>query len=143
MRSGLLLLLSFCSLIACDPGTASDRAGDKDTIPATTGDTLLRDGLHVERDAKGLPVIEGYVKNGQRDGVWTSYNANGKVKSRDSYVRGVLQGPTVTFRDNGAMFYIGQHRNGVRSGEWKFYDEQGELQRSVTFDSTGVEVPAH
>lgn len=140
MRPLRVLPLVFVLASACGPNAGSGAGEHQDSIPATVGDTLMRNGLHVERDAQGMPLIEGYVKDGQRDGVWTSFNANGKVKSRDSYVRGVLQGPTVTFRDNGVMLYIGQHHRGVRSGEWKFYDERGDLQRAVTFDSTGVEL---
>lgn len=137
MRKTLLLLV-LVGLQAC-----GDPAG-KDAPPAgpASEDTLHRTGLQVVRDDQGMPVMEGHLLEGRRHGVWTSYNSKGGVKSRTSYANGELKGPTVTFREDGRMLYIGQHENGVRVGEWKFYDERGELVREVVFDSTGKEVPA-
>lgn len=110
--------------------------------PEQTAPDTLRDGRHVFKDEQGRKRMEGGFMGGRRHGLWTTYNSQGRVRSRSEYVEGLLEGPTVTFRDNGALYYQGQHQHGVKVGEWRFYDEHGDLVRTVTFDAEGNEVKA-
>jgi antitoxin component YwqK of YwqJK toxin-antitoxin module len=141
MRS--LLFPFVLGLFGCtDAGTSPSKPVAADSTQRMTTEDTLRDGHHTLRDAFGRPTAEGDILGHNRHGVWTSYNEQGRVRSRNEYVHGVLQGPTITFRDNGALFYVGQHRDGKQVGEWKFYDGSGELLRTAQFDSTGREVIA-
>lgn len=88
-------------------------------------------------DAEGRLEMEGNVHHGMRHGVWTSYFPDGRVRSRSEYREGKLEGITTTFRANGSMYYTGQHHNDKEVGEWRFFDDQGELARTVTYDTTG------
>lgn len=84
--------------------------------------------------------MEGVMLNGQRHGLWVAYDPNGRVKSRNAYVKGVLDGPSTVFRENGALYYEGQHAHGHPVGTWAFHDDIGTLVRTVEYDSTGAEI---
>jgi len=133
-------------VIACGtPGTSGTADHVQDSLKAIArADSLrkdsLRDGHHTVHGPGGIMTMEGNMQHGKRHGVWTSYTKNGRVKSRSEYAEGILQGPTITFHDNGAVYYQGQYLNGKEFGEWSFYDEQGALIRTAVFDSTGKEV---
>lgn len=101
----------------------------------------LPEGHNVVRASDGRPLMEGNIVHGKRDGQWTSFTGTGGPKSRNLYVNGVLEGPTIVYYDNGAVRYTGQHHNDKSVGEWKFYDEAGELTQTIVYDSLGVKVP--
>ncbi len=98
----------------------------------------LKDGPHVYRSQSGLLLMEGQMLNGQREGLWTSYHASGKVKSRSEYQHGLNHGLTAVFHENGNPYYSGDSRNGHPVGEWSFFDLGGGLLRTVKYDSTGA-----
>jgi antitoxin component YwqK of YwqJK toxin-antitoxin module len=137
------LPLMILVLAACGngPGTppAATQATDSTHAVAATADTL-RDGHQQVRDRNGLLLMEGDVRNGVREGLWTAYHPNGAVASRNEYRNGMLHGLTVTLRPNGALYYRGQHANGHPVGTWEFHDAIGTLVRTITYDSAGVEV---
>ncbi|MCC7501463.1 MAG: hypothetical protein IT229_02970 [Flavobacteriales bacterium] len=143
LRIALAALL--LSLAAC---TAPQDPAPAATVPASpdTPDTSaalpdsLQNGHHRLRDAQGRLLMEGDMLNGQRHGLWVAYDLSGRVKSRNAYLNGMLDGPSVVFRENGALFYQGQHAQGHPVGTWTFHDEIGTLVRTVVYDSTGVEI---
>lgn len=101
----------------------------------------LRDGHHVYRDREGLILMEGDLLGGRRQGVWTSYERDGRVKSRTEYRDGQAHGLTVVFHPNGNLYYSGDNRGGHPVGAWRFFDTGGRLVRTVLYDSTGAQVP--
>jgi len=141
-RTALAALL--LALVACNgpqaPAPAAPPAlvapRDTTTAPADA----IRDGHQRQLDEQGRLLMEGDVRNGKRQGLWTAYHKNGQVQSRNTYSNGLLDGPTVVFRPNGALYYKGQHANDHPVGEWLFHDEIGTLVRTVVYDSAGVEV---
>jgi hypothetical protein len=136
----LLLALAACS--GNGPQRPAPSAATDSThiaVPPAPTDTL-RDGRQQVRDRNGLLLMEGDVRNGLRQGLWTAYHPNGAVASRNEYRDGVLHGLTVTLRPNGALYYRGQHANGHPVGTWEFHDEIGTLVRTIEYDSAGVEI---
>ncbi len=148
VRPMILALAGALLMAACDTG-----AGEAEGSPATdtTGAAArasearraaiadsVKDGHHLYKDKAGRPLMEGDMRNGQRDGVWTSYLPNGRVQSRNVYEQGVLNGMSTVFHDNGVLYYSGAQRRGKPFGEWKFYDDHGVLARTVIYDSTGT-----
>jgi antitoxin component YwqK of YwqJK toxin-antitoxin module len=89
------------------------------------------------KDAVRIEEVLGEFLDLKRNGVWTSYTEQGGVQSRNDYVDGVLQVQSIVFRPNGAVYYQGEHRNGKQVGAWKFYDEQGNLAKTVEYDTLG------
>lgn len=140
-----LALLPLLALLACGgpdrtapaptEGTPTGRSG---ASRAPEPNAPLPEGHNVVRAADGRPVMEGEIVQGQRDGQWTSYTEEGRVKSRNQYVHGVLEGPTIVFHDNGQVRYTGQHHRDKPVGEWRFYTEQGALTEVTVYDSTGA-----
>lgn len=90
---------------------------------------------HQEFYPNGGLKMEGNIKDGQRHGLWTSYNTKGSVKSRSEYVNGVLQGPSIVYHDNGVVFYSGSYVDGKQAGVWRFLDNTGEEIKTIDFDS--------
>ena len=64
----------------------------------------------------------------QLHGPYTSYYANGRVKSRGGFTRNVALGPWQYFYENGNPKMAGELRRTGRHGDWKFYYENGQLQ---------------
>mgnify|MGYP001355613863 CR=1 FL=1 len=148
VRQVTLALASVLLMAACDPGAGERRgspAADTTGAAARAVDARreaiadsVKDGHHVYKDKAGRPLMEGEMRNGQRNGVWTSYLPNGRVQSRNVYEQGVLHGMSTVFHDNGVLYYSGAQRRGKPFGEWKFYDDHGVLARTVIYDSTGT-----
>jgi hypothetical protein len=134
------ILLSALAFMACGPASTEEQATDPAEKPAPLNPDSLAEGMHRYQDAQGHKVMEGEIRNAQRQGIWTSYHTNGKVMSRSEYMNGVLQGPTLVFRENGALLYDGQYRyrQGKQIGTWRFYDAGGQVERTVEYDTTGA-----
>jgi len=116
-----------------DPALDSNEAN---TAPLSNP-KVKNNANHQEFYPEGQLKLEGNVKDGQRHGLWTSYNKSGTVKSRSEYVNGVLQGPTIVYHDNGSVFYSGTYKDGKQVGVWRFFDANGEEIKTVDFDSGG------
>lgn len=101
----------------------------------------LKDGYHMYKDKAGRPLMEGQMLAGRRQGVWTSYLPNRRVQSRNVYENGVLHGITTVFHENGVLYYTGMQRRGKPFGEWKFYDNKGNLAKTAVYDTSGVVIP--
>lgn len=133
-----ILLLTSAGLLSCGaPQTPSEQS------PApVVADTLAKpvtDGHQVIHTQDG-GRMEGFLRNGKRDGPWVAYFANGGVRSRTTYAAGVEEGPMEVFHENGMTYYFGQYSQGRTVGEWIFFDPQGKELRRVQYDSTGVAV---
>lgn len=137
--AGLLAIF----LVACGsapPKPAEGTVADSTAVTAPAAAPLPENGHARITDNVGRVRMEGDMKDGQRNGVWTSYDDKGKVKSRNEYRNGRLNGITTVYRDNGALFYTGQYRNDKEIGPWKFFDDKGDLNKVVEYDSTGTPI---
>lgn len=82
-------------------------------------------------------TMKGELRGGKRHGPWTAYYANGMVRSRASYIDGVLDGVTEVFHENGMIYYTGNYHRGKAVGKWFFHDSEGTLIRTALHDSLG------
>lgn len=112
-----------------------EQAAAQDSV--TVVQPAVTDGHEKVLDPEGRLQMEGMKRNGLRQGVWTSYFGDGRVRSRSEYADGVLNGLTTVFRPGGTPYYTGQYNMGVESGEWRFYDEAGNLERTVQYGADG------
>ncbi len=69
----------------------------------------------------------GDIVDGQRDGEWRYYFADGTPQAEATFVAGREDGPYRVYRENGMPYYIGQYKDGVRTGTWEVYDPEGNL----------------
>ncbi len=72
-------------------------------------------------------------EKGERTGIWKLYSKNGVVLSITVYTDGKRDGHIIVKHPNGALHYKGQYVMDERVGEWKFYDEQGNLTKTENF----------
>ncbi len=99
----------------------------------------------------------GSYFNGRRNGVWYYYNPNGKIIEEINYFKGlaimvsawdnegekkiVEDGDGVYLRkySNEKIASIGQYKNGIKTGEWKYYYANGLIESSGKYRN-GIQV---
>ena len=71
-------------------------------------------------------MTEGDLVDGLRHGHWTGYERNtGRKQSETDYSLGVENGSYTVYNYNGTPRITGHYSNGNPSGEWIFYDQDG------------------
>ena len=68
-------------------------------------------------------------------GIYAQTVQVGEVEVRLNQQNGILNGSYMSFYDNGNRKVEGQFEQNKRSGEWKFYDEEGELIVKRNYES--------
>lgn len=72
--------------------------------------------------------FEGNLKDGLKEGHWTAYDMNtGKKQSETDFANGLEHGSYTVYNYNGTPRVIGQYNNGTPTGEWSFYDQDGNF----------------
>jgi len=138
--AALLLTLGACNGPQAPAPAPPEPPAAAPAEPTPASADTIRDGHQRQLDDQGRLLMEGDLRDGKRQGLWTAYHKNGQVQSRNTYSNGLREGPAVVFRTNGALYYKGQYANDHPVGEWLFHDEIGTLVRTVVYDSAGVEV---
>jgi len=88
----------------------------------------------------GQLASEGtYDKNGKRDGAWTWYYTNGKIKETANYNNTKLNGENRYFYDNGKPKYIANYKDGKLDGEYLLYNEKGGLYEKKYFKASKLD----
>lgn len=70
----------------------------------------------------------------KRHGRWVHYFQDGREASVTFYTHGIRNGFSSVRRPNGAMYYHGEYKDDKPVGIWKYYDEQGNLEREQDYD---------
>ncbi|PCJ78799.1 MAG: hypothetical protein COA57_15995 [Flavobacteriales bacterium] len=94
------------------------------------------EGLWTSWWQNGYKLSEGRYVNGQRDGQWRSwYYSNGKISSEVNYTNGILNGPLVTWYENGQLHYKVTWDNGtIPEGEIRImYDDKGNIKENMIY----------
>lgn len=128
----MLSLLGACSGPASAP-TPAAATTDSAAIPVSDDGARI---IHL----KDGGWMAGELRAGERVGTWSSYFPDSTLRSRITYSDGKENGPTVVNHPNGMPYYVGTYTNGISSGEWVFYDEQGGELKRVRYDSTGAPI---
>lgn len=104
------------------------------SVEITEVQTENKAGLFQEFYPNGALKIEGKNdEDGQRNGLWIAYYENGTKWSESYYVKGKKSGHSLSFYPNGNVRYVGEYLEDVKTGTWKFYDENGDLTSEETF----------
>lgn len=141
MKKIILFLIPLTLIYSCSGGIENEE--DENSTTSST-DTLFGDeGLdapvqdpnqHLEYHPNGAVKIEGrFNDDGDRHGLWNSYYDNGIKWSESYYSAGNRDGHSITFFPNGAIRYVGEYKNDEKVGNWKFYDEEGNLVKEENF----------
>lgn len=133
-----ITLLGACSNNSKTPTTpniSEDSLNYTTDAPKTIDNTPVENPAeHIEYHPNGQVKIKGRMnKAGERHGLWVSYYDNGTKWSESYYVDGERDGHSLTFYPNGRVRYIGEYKNDIKVGNWKFYDEEGNLTKEENF----------
>ena len=77
---------------------------------------------HPNKNLKSL----GYLKNGQKQGLWISWHKNGRINTKSGWNRDYHQGVFECWHPNGKKSVIGQTYDGEMNGEWKAFYNDGK-----------------
>jgi hypothetical protein len=59
---------------------------------------------------------DGFVLNGRKNGIWTDYNADGRITATRHYIDGKLNGPSITFDTRSQIIGYTEYTDGVYHG---------------------------
>lgn len=134
----IFLLATISLLLSCqgsndETGEKISETTDEDTTVAITEDVTSSDKT-IEYHPNGNIKMEGRLNDeGQRQGLWIAYYENGTKWSESYYVDGIRDGHSLSFYPNGRIRYVGEYKNDVKVGTWKFYNEDGTLATEETY----------
>lgn len=78
-------------------------------------------------------AAEGKYVNTLRDSVWTFYDIDGHLLSRESYQNDQRDGESVTYFDDGKKAEVIFYQKGKRAGEWRQNYETGKPKVKGTY----------
>jgi antitoxin component YwqK of YwqJK toxin-antitoxin module len=127
-----LALISSSLLIAC----AEEKVADTPLEKSERSLVEEVDGVYTEWYAghKQVKVKGRKDAQGRKQGVWKMFTEDGYELSIQTYRDGKKHGAVVVYHSNGALHYSGEYDEDERIGEWKFYDEMGDLVTIENFD---------
>ena len=81
--------------------------------------------LHAMRHESGQKMAEGFLKNGERDGLWTAWDPNGQKVVEGTYKYGKLDGLKTSWRENGQKMAEETYKDGEVVSA-KYWNSKGE-----------------
>ena len=78
---------------------------------------------------------EGYLKNGNLNGLRKTYFQNGKVSLERNYVRSIPNGLDKEYFEDGSLKQKGEFVNGKEDGIWEMYFPNGKLKQQTNFQN--------
>jgi len=111
---------------------------NKNSIKHLNGSFLVAGPLN------GLKKIQtqahGTIKEGRLDGLWTFWNDNGYLSSKQYYKKGSPEGQYTSYslsgkkNEDGLVKGLDNFGNLIKEGKWIFWNEQGILKEEVNFE---------
>ena len=77
------------------------------------------DGMYFQITNLGMPLVKGYLKEGELDGVKTSYRKDGSIESEQNYIGGKRQGLFTEYYPNTQIRFVGNYENDLLTGAYK------------------------
>jgi antitoxin component YwqK of YwqJK toxin-antitoxin module len=80
-------------------------------------------------------AINGYVKNGRRDGLWRQWwSVSGQLSSEETYINGKRDGLSRLWYMNGSLQLVGAYVNGKKDGLFRqWWESSGQLFSEKTY----------
>lgn len=97
---------------------------------------LQMDGLCFESFPDGKKQVEYTMKNGKRDGKFTSWFSNGKIEMSTNYTSDVENGKHFEYFATGKTELEATYINGKISGTMTVYFPDGKILKSIKYDPT-------
>lgn len=117
-----------------DTDSSQITVAEDENIEVDPSNQINTEGKTVEYHGNGQIKTIGILdEEGNRQGLWTAYYEDGTKWSESYYVKGILDGHSLTFYPNGQIRFVGEYKMGEKTGTWKFYSETGELTNEENF----------
>ena len=84
----------------------------------------------------------GKLNEGRKEGIWTTWNKNGKKQRQIEYHRDVMDGTYLEWHSNGKLKARGQTKDGEMDGRWIGWYENGNRAK-IQVCRRGLLVSAH
>ena len=81
---------------------------------------------------------EGDLVNGEKNGLWTRYYANGEMRSQIHYAANQPFGDYRLYGEQGELFEEGRWENSMNVGSLRRYWPNGSIQQILSFDGNGT-----
>ena len=81
----------------------------------------------------------GKIVDGYKEGEWKFFYPNGKYLGLTVFFEGEKNGKIEKYYENGQLEFEGQYKNDRKIGEWKWFDESGNIIDVQTYDGTQIE----
>ncbi len=98
-----------------------------------------RDGNYTVYHANGKIRRVFVLKDGKSNGISKTYFDNGKPSEISNYVKGLLDGPFETYYETGGIKEKSTYRNGRHMGDYEEYYEDGKLSEKGIYGKEGKE----
>lgn len=83
--------------------------------------------------ANGSKMEAGSYTEGQRDGIWESWNEQGQKTGEASFIKGVKHGRWLVWDANGTKRAEMHYTHGKKSDTWTMWNENGEVTSQKTY----------
>jgi len=135
MLKNSLILISIFFLVACGGKESPQRpeAPKQEFRPLITEDEETGRYTEWYPGHQQIKILGRKNPKGERIGIWKYFSEQGVELSVTVYTDGKRDGHIVVKHPNGALHYVGEYRNDEPVGEWKFYNEQGELTETKNY----------
>ncbi len=128
--------------------------------------SIYHNDKHIARtkawNGQGIQVLDGHVKDGEKDGLWTTYYhtgekkeifhfeagkahginkewfKNGKLEEEVEYYNGRLQGPFKQWYESGILKEEGAYELGAKTGVWTQYFTDGEVDQKLDYSARPI-----
>lgn len=94
-----------------------------------------------QNDSADVITSLGYLKKGQKEGIWLEWYPNGSIRSKTGWHQDRYEGEFKAWHANGRIKVIGQTSDGEVDGQWKSFYASGLLASESTSE-TGLAVSA-
>lgn len=94
-------------------------------------------GLWAYYHENGVPKAKGKYEENQKTGEWAYWYANGQLLAQGHYYDGKPEGITVRKSRSSIIARLplnNYERNGIKTGKWKYYKENGKLIAEVKYE---------
>jgi antitoxin component YwqK of YwqJK toxin-antitoxin module len=85
-------------------------------------------------------LSEGKIVNGNDEGVWKYYYANGQLERESNFTKGKQNGLSTEYYKNGKIKAEASYTNGTITGYYKYYYINGQLKVSGYYNEDGDKV---
>jgi len=108
------------------------------SIAASFDNLVERDGVYYQKSSQ-VPytgqidgIEKGLIRNGKKEGLWTTFFSDGRALSKAHFKNGILDGHFESYQSNGDVRAIGNYKDGKRSGDWVTYQSSGEVWQTLS-----------